>query len=70
MKVKKTILILLFGLTVGFSLNYPVKRVMQYLITRDYRLREAGKKSDRMYWVDELYFKWYVDDYFFYFQER
>lgn len=70
MKIKRIMFVLALGVIIGFSLNYPVKKGMQFLITKHYRLREDGKKPDKMYWVDELYFKWYVDDYSFYFPER
>jgi hypothetical protein len=32
--------------------------VLKPLIKRDYRLREEGKRPDRMYWADDLAMRW------------
>lgn len=59
--MKKIVICIILGIVIGLSLNLPIKKGMQVLISKNYKLREEGKILDEWYWVDKLYFKWYGD---------
>ena len=68
MKFDKTswILGIILGLLLMDISYVGSKRILQGLITKNYHARERHELSDRMYWADWIYFKYYGGDYSFY----
>ncbi len=56
-------LFFVFALVIGY---FGLKGTLQFLITKNYKMREAGLLPDRLYWADKLYANLYGLDYGFY----